>query len=68
MKMEVVGYTVPMAEGGQCGFTFGCVLCLHFVLIAHFGYLPDETFSNGSPVFAGYFLVPIWKKMGSEDR
>ena len=21
-----------MAEGGQCGFTFGCVSCLHFVL------------------------------------
>ena len=44
---------------------FVSVCCVGF---AHFGCLPDETCSNGSPVFAGYFLPPIWKKMGSEDR
>ena len=66
MKMGVVGQQWPRA--GKVGLLLDvfcvCILCW----ICSFRCLPDETCSNGSPVFAGYFLPPIWKKMGSEDR
>ena len=69
VKTEEVGHHWPMEE--NVGLLF-VVFCAGFVSLfcvdCSFCCLPDETCSNGSPVFAGYFLPPIWKKMGSEDR